>query len=586
MHKITDNSSAPQSPSSPWRAQRQHPFRDLIPGLVVSLAFAFLVGLYGPLEIYFTNIDEFLYDFPLLLPWLLLLFLILLAGFFAAFVVGYLIHPKFYRFGLIAGLVVYVCTYIQGMFFVGHLPPLDGTAILWRDYMPQHIQSVILWVVVAALVLLLWRKLSGQRMVQVVTGVTAFLTAVLLVTGIAVGIANDGFRQKDTTVCTTANEFDLSTKENFIIFLVDATDSASFRYLLEGDDPQFADTLEDFTYYPEMVSTYFFTRDAIPYILHGQWYQNQEDFRSFTTRAYESSPLLNTLKERNYRIGIYEESLVFDSPAVFDIENVRPTEYRVKNAYIFLKAQVRLFWFKYAPFPLKPLVNIDTTQLAWMLDTTCEEKMFSPRNNLFFENLPNQEIVTTQDKCFRFIHLEGAHVPFRYDRDVNLIDPEEGSYLEMVACSMTIVDAYLQKLKDAGVYDNSAIIIMADHGYGFYREVPYLGRANPLFAVKGMGEHHEMAINEAPVSFEDLQEAYVRLLDGAPGGDIFDYAPGDVRPRRVIAYHYGEEEHMEEYYQMGEAWDCYSMIPTGEVYDLDNMTENAVSSQMEPPEMP
>lgn len=148
---------------------------------------------------------------------------------------------------------------------------------------------------------------------------------------------------------------------------------------------------------------------------------------------------------------------------------------------------------------------------------------------------------------------------------------------------MTIVDAYLQKLKDAGVYDNSTIIVMADHGYGYYRTTPFLGRANPLFAVKGKGEHHEMEINEAPVSFEDLQEAYPKLMDGAAGGEIFDHHAGEDRPRRVVIYHYGEEEHMEEYYQMGTAGDCDTMVPTGIEYNLRTMDRNGVSTHPTPP---
>ena len=36
-----------------------------------------------------------------------------------------------------------------------------------------------------------------------------------------------------------------------------------------------------------------------------------------------------------------------------------------------------------------------------------------------------------------------------------------------------------------------------------------------LLLIKGRNEHHDtMQISQAPISFEDLQEAYVRLLDG------------------------------------------------------------------------
>lgn len=34
----------------------------LVPGLVLTLALSFLLGLYAPLELYFTNITEFQFD--------------------------------------------------------------------------------------------------------------------------------------------------------------------------------------------------------------------------------------------------------------------------------------------------------------------------------------------------------------------------------------------------------------------------------------------------------------------------------------------------------------------------------------------
>ena len=40
----------------------------LVPGLVLTLALSFLLGLYAPLELYFTNITEFQFDFWTLLP--------------------------------------------------------------------------------------------------------------------------------------------------------------------------------------------------------------------------------------------------------------------------------------------------------------------------------------------------------------------------------------------------------------------------------------------------------------------------------------------------------------------------------------
>ena len=134
---------------------------------------------------------------------------------------------------------------------------------------------------------------------------------------------------------------------------------------------------------------------------------------------------------------------------------------------------------------------------------------------------------------------------------------------------MKIVSDYLDMLRKAGVYDNTAMIVMADHGFGYKdgEEVP-LGRNNPLLAVKGMGEHHDiMQISEAPIAYDDLQEAYRRLLDGASSDQVFDAKEGDDRVRRYLYYDFTDEDHMVEYELHGHAEDVENLKPTGRVFD-------------------
>lgn len=90
---------------------------------------------------------------------------------------------------------------------------------------------------------------------------------------------------------------------------------------------------------------------------------------------------------------------------------------------------------------------------------------FSYDNEVFYNAVKNSEMTKTDDKTFKFIHIWGAHVPFVFDKDMNRI--EDGTYAQNVEACMTMTDAYLKKLKENGVYDNSVIIVMADHGYGF-----------------------------------------------------------------------------------------------------------------------
>ena len=259
--------------------QRRLTKEQLAPGLILSLALSFLLGLYAPLELYFTNIKEFQFDFWALFPQLLGIFGILLVICLVGFGLCGLIHRRLYDLALLVGGMGYVISYVHGMFLVGNLPPLDGTDFSWSDYNTETVISLIACAVIAAVFLLLARLLHMKKMRKVITGISLFFTAILMVTVVTVGITNDGFQKKPLMAVTKNAEFQMSSDQNMVIFLMDAVDSKAFRQLMDGDDPEYAETLSDFTYYPNTVGAYSFTEHSIPYILTGQWFENKEPHR-------------------------------------------------------------------------------------------------------------------------------------------------------------------------------------------------------------------------------------------------------------------------------------------------------------------
>lgn len=89
-------------------------------------------------------------------------------------------------------------------------------------------------------------------------------------------------------------------------------------------------------------------------------------------------------------------------------------------------------------------------------------------------------------------------------------------------------------------------------------------RQAPMLLIKGRGEHHDtMETSQAPISYVDLQQAYVRLLDGAESAEVFDWKEGDTRERRFLVDSMGQEERITEYTQTGYAHDLTTILPTG-----------------------
>ena len=202
-----------------------------------------------------------------------------------------------------------------------------------------------------------------------------------------------------------------------------------------------------------------------------------------------------------------------------------------------------------------------------------DEELFSWRNDDFYKDVQEDDITYVDGKRFKLIHLMGAHVPFYFDKDVNVID--DADYYTSIESSMTVTMAYLNKLREAGVYDNSVIIILSDHGYNIEGEAVKVaqknenetGRQHPILFVKGLNESHDLQVSGAPISYEDLVEAYYKLMDGAASDDCFAYKEGDQRERRYLLYKYLGEDHMVEYVQTGYAGDESTLVPTGRVFD-------------------
>jgi len=545
--------------------------KDWLPGVLMAAAISFLLFLYAPVDLYCSNIDEFWFDFDVLLRMAAMMFGISLVTLTLLYLLAAWIHPYLYRIGLAVGLAVLLITYVQGNFLVGNLPVLDGTSISWEDYSALQTESVILCIVVLAIVVLLFLLLKKQLFGKACMYISACLSLMLLVTAITEVFGSDALEPKLKLQISTKNEFVMSGEQNFVIFILDAADSREFSYLLE-QNPEYRDIFADFTYYENTVGAYSCTRYAVPYILSGKWYECDTSFEEYMEDLYNTSPLIKELENRNYRIGLYEPDLHAQNNDVLRFDNIFEAEFKVKSYLGMARQELKLVAYRYAPYWLKKYCVLKQAAFDEQLEAGegSGEITASMENRVFLDHL-NAGGITVDDteNSFKFIHLEGAHSPYVYDAEVNIIDESQGTYAQNMEASVTLAERYLSALKKSGTYDNTAIIVMSDHG--FNRDIdnadmgdnPFM-RPCGLLLIKGVGETHDtMQISEAPVSYEDLQEAYRRLLDGAWSDAVFDCREGEHRDRRYLWYAVTDEDYLVEYQQTGYASDLSTMIPTG-----------------------
>lgn len=541
---------------------------EVIAGVLLTLAACFMFFIYSPLELYFTNKNEFWFDFPLLFGSMIIVFLTLFAvGLAILFLVGKF-SRKTYRILIVLEFAAFISAYIQGNFLVKNLPPLDGRWIEWDQYPVERIKSILLWTSVIIITVLLVKMIKKDKFYKLVKCISIFSVLMLTITVISVGLMNDGFGVKPDMSVTENNQLKMSSDSNFIILLLDAVDAKAWEIAAE-EHPEYRETLKDFTFFNNAMGTYAFTKCSIPYILTGEWFENEETFEEYSKKAYLNSPLFKSLQQKGYQMNLYEEQVILNDEGFYMFDNVLPNERGVNSWTTFMRWQIQMTGFKYAPFDLKRICFVNPDAFMTLRIPPKGSEVFVASNKKFYESILNTDVDICPEKQFKFIHLEGAHLPFQYDENVNVI--ENGSYAGNLEASMTITKAYLDKLKEEGVYDNSIIIIMADHGYNWEDLGDSSTRQNPILFIKGIGEEHEFGESAIPVSWEDLQETYEKLLAGKDSMSVFDWEEGEYRQRRYLYYEFNKEDKIYEYIQSGHVRDYETFKPTGRIYEQGGM---------------
>lgn len=543
---------------------------EISPGVLIAGAMAFMLCYYAPLEVYMNNQDDFWFDFNIINPEIQKLTIVIFGMLSLSMLICYLINRKLYRGLLVLGLSTLVILYIHGNYYCYSLPAMDGTEIDWNTYLNEIRNSIYICLVVLTAVLVFFRLLK-YRTFSFVTGFVCILIVLMLsVSLFDINKRTNGTSEKKYEyMISTINEFDYSSNENFIVFVVDAYDADTFMTILDSH-PEYNEVFDGFTFYPDTVSAYPFTSRSIPFILSGEWYENQEEFKQFEAEAVNQSPLLNTLVQQQYRLDMYEDEFLFDTD-LGRYSNAVSTEPMIDNTSVFRKDMLTMALYKYSPYFFKRYVEADVNQINGNITTVDNIELFDMDNLQFYEKLNENNISVTDQKVFKFIHLEGAHVPYDYDENMNKI--EGGTYEQKEMAVVKILSVYFEKLKQSGVYDNSTIIIMGDHGYD--PTGPSIERrCNALMMIKGAGETGTLQINEVPVSYDDLQGMYQNMLNGNSGYDAFEGLTEDNGERRFLSHTWTNENELIEYVQTGYASDMSTMVPTGKEFITDDLSNN------------
>lgn len=543
--------------------------KQLAPCWIISFVFCYMLFLYEPLMMYCTNKDQFRFDLRMMAPPLIGIFLMFFFGSAAVLTLLFFISKmlskecKPHKIILLAVFYVFIVLYIQGNFLINNLPPLDGSEIDWGAYKSDNIITLVICLVLAAALLFAMFRFDLGKLTVYAAGASLAVFVVMNIALATTAAQCDPFEKK-TDFLGAADGFNaVSADKNFFIFMVDSQSAPEFTQVISSDE-QFAHTFDDFTYFTDALSVYAYTRDSVPFLLSGHINKNEEKFSEYSKRALNDSGLFRSLDENGYDIRVYDNELVWYGNKEFRIKNdIGDNQVKLKFDEFF-KQEMTYVWFKYLPYAFKKAAGIENLDFTQCID------IFNWRNDVLYNEFKDvPQLSKSSEPQFRFIHAEGPHVPLNMDENFNRITG--GTYIQKTTATVKLLKAFIDRLKENGVYDNSVIVILADHGYQPAQGKPenyILSRYNALLLIKGAGEKHDLVYSDKPVSFLDLPQAYDDLLDGKQSGELFPEAEFP-RTRTVIWYEYCLEQHMVEYQTDGKATEWDKFRETGSVYDLN-----------------
>ena len=527
--------------------------------VVLSAAMSFMLGVYKPLQVFFTNLTEFRFDFVSIIPYILILFVILCALQIVIHTICGLFSPKLAYVSIAVATVCYYAFYIQGNILVKDLPEADGSPVDWSQFRTQNIQSILLWVILGVLILLAAHFLKRNAFLAMTRISVTAVTAVLFVLLMYLGIRNGGFSHNVSLRVTTVGLNEFSDDRNFVILIPDMLDSRTFRSLLETKDPDFADVLEDFTYYPDTMSCYPYTRYSVPQILTGKRYIRDRKFEDFYDEAMDASPLMSRMESLGYEITAYDPGEMRYGSHPERFKNVMVKGFELADPVGFELDLMRLVFFYHMPYQFKKY----EPYVIYNLTHEDEKDLYSWKDPALWHWLHDNPAKIVETKQFHIVHFEGGHTPYQYTKDLDdVTGTEEATYEGNVEAAVTVLSKFIQNMKDAGVYDNSVIMIMSDHGHP-NEGIEGYGRQNPLFAVKGINETHPFTVSDTRLSYMNLEEIYDNLLAEKTGEDIVS----SITPSATRTYYfYQQGGEMVEQVTDSVAWDSEALVPNGVNY--------------------
>ena len=350
-------------------------------------------------------------------------------------------------------------------------------------------------------------------------------------------------KNNDASHHTTSKLFSLSTKgKNVIVFMLDKAINAYFPYFLE-EKPELKEQFSGFVYYPNTLSFGYCTNFGTPALFGGYEYtvpeMNKRSDEFLKDKHNEALKVLPWIfDDAGYQVTVCDPPYagykwIPDLSVFDDNPNIKTciTMGNVKNEALIdtnfitkkLKSNTRNFFFysliKTMPLPVSKVIydkghyfdseyfeynNIfyEKFSVLTLLPeiTDIEESTKNTFLSIDNETTHNPTLLQLPDYTISLTTIDNSAYKTAADGKIPMDNDEQINTYHANVASIIQLGKWLEWMKENGVYDNTRIILVSDHGGGL-KQFDYMQMTspeinvefcNPLFLVKDFNARGEI----------------------------------------------------------------------------------------------
>ena len=313
------------------------------------------------------------------------------------------------------------------------------------------------------------------------------------------------------------------------------------------------------------------TYPAVTQYFTGRMWYMDVTVDAYDRAAWMQDELFRGMKARGYDIRILGHQKDFAAASSGAIDNAAIGNPKISSYSGLAKTMMQLVAFRYLPHGLKAGVWIAADELDQYL---APGTIYHTQDDVFYSKLLEHPIAATRTvPAFRYLHLNGMHLPFRLDENVKPVGGGEATSYQQGQAQFRILETIIAQLKAAEIYDNSAIIITADHGLRENRLTEITQPHNPVLLIKPRNSTHPFKISFQPMWMMHMKAT---MMDAAGLHNFADFGHSMLRPEDCpweVRYFYpivtaDSQNELVEYEVTGEATYMNAWRKTGRTWHL------------------